>query len=75
MSSFLSRWDFIDSNDRLMLLGIFLFLIGGFGVSTSMLPLDIGFITAFAGLIMYVGAMFTLSREINVVVESAKYKR
>lgn len=75
MSSFLERWDFVDSNDKLMLLGLFLFLVGGFGVSTGVIPLDIGFITALAGLLMYTASLITLSREIDIMVESSKFER
>ena len=75
MSSYFERWDFVSSNDKLMLLGLFLFLIGGFGVATAIIPLDIGFITALAGLLMYTAAMFTLSRQVDLLVKSSGSKR
>ncbi|MFT4309933.1 MAG: hypothetical protein ACMXYL_05610 [Candidatus Woesearchaeota archaeon] len=59
----------MNNNDKLMISGVILFLFGGLSVSSGTISVSIGFITGLAGLLMYVGAALSLSREIQMINE------
>lgn len=53
----------VTENDKLMLTGLGIFLLGASMVATGSLPVKYGFIAALGGLLMYVGGAFSFAEE------------
>lgn len=67
--------DQIDENDRLMLTGIGIFLLGAGAVATGWIPTSYGFISALTGLIMFVGGALSLDRRIEELKRRSREAR
>lgn len=65
----------IEENDKLMLTGIFLFIVGGMSLATGSLPITYAFLFALGGCLMYVGAAFALASQVRLINESAEFRR
>lgn len=61
----------IDENDKLMLTGLGIFLLGAGMVATGSLPVKYGFIASLGGLLMFVGGAFSLSEDIEALRRQA----
>ena len=55
----------VDENDKLMLTGIGIFLLGAGMVATGSLPITYGFIAALGGLLMFAGGAFSLNTDLE----------
>ena len=61
----------VDENDKLMLTGLGIFLLGAGMVATGSLPVKFGFIAALGGLIMYVGGALSCAVDLNALEREA----
>lgn len=61
----------IDENDKLMLTGLGIFLLGAGMVATGTLPVKYGFIAALGGLLMFVGGAFSLAEDVEALRRQA----
>ena len=57
----------IDENDKLMLTGLGIFLLGASMVATGTLPVTYGFIASLGGLLMYVGGAFSFNADVEAI--------
>jgi hypothetical protein len=62
----------IDENDKLMLTGLGIFLLGSSMVVTGSLPVSYGFIAALGGLLMYVGGLFSFNADLELLRRRAE---
>jgi hypothetical protein len=62
----------VDENDKLMLTGLGIFLLGGGMVATGSLPVAYGFIAALGGLLMYVGGAFSFNADLELLRRQAE---
>ena len=62
----------IDENDKLMLTGLGIFLLGASMVSTGALPVTYGFLAALGGLLMYAGGAFSFNADLEALRRQAE---
>ena len=62
----------IDENDKLMLTGLGIFLLGAVMVATGSLPVAYGFIASLGGLLMYVGGAFSFNSDLEMLRRQAE---
>lgn len=61
----------VSENDKLMLTGLGIFILGAGLVATGTLPVKYGFVAALGGLLMYVGGAFSFAEEAEALRRQA----